>query len=120
MSFNYGLRPTTHQAITSTGTSSQSSAFGSQTEYVRIAATADIYILFGANPTAVSTAGSSTIFVPADEPEVFKVSPGEKVAVIGSAEVSVTEMSAQWLKENLLTLFQDRNQRKDQEDTKRA
>ena len=94
MSFNYGLRPTTHQAITSTGTSSQSSAFGSQTEYVRIAATADIYILFGANPSAVSTAGSSTIFVPADEPEVFKVSPGEKVAVIGSAEVSVTEMSA--------------------------
>ena len=94
MSFNYGLRPTTHQGITSTGTSSQSSAFGSQTEYVRIAATADVYILFGANPTAVSTAGSSTIFIPADQPEIFKVSPGEKMAAIGTANVSVTEMSS--------------------------
>ena len=94
MSFNYGLRPTTHQGITSSGTSAQSNAFGSQTEYVRIAATADIYISFGANPTAVSTADSSTIFIPADQPEIFKVSPGEKVAFIGTAEVSITEMSA--------------------------
>ena len=93
MSFNYGLRPTTHQSLSASGSSVASAAFGSQTEYVRIAATADVYILFGANPTAVSTAGSSTIFIPADQPEIFKVSPGEKVAVIGSAEVSVTEMS---------------------------
>ena len=95
MSSNYGLRPGTTQKVSPSGSSAATgNAFGSQTEYVRIAATADIYILFGANPTAVSTAGSSTIFVPADEPEIFKVSPGEKVAVIGSAEVSVTEMSA--------------------------
>ncbi len=94
MSFNYGLRPTTHQGKTSGGTSAQSAAFGSQTEYVRIASTADIYILFGANPTAVATANSSTIFIPADQPEIFKVSPGEKMAAIGTANVSVTEMSS--------------------------
>lgn len=93
MSFNYALRPTTHQGKTSGGTSAQSSAFGSQTEYVRIASDADIYILFGANPTAVATANSSTIFIPADQPEIFKVSPGEKVAFIGTAEISITEMS---------------------------
>ena len=93
MSFNYGLRPTTHQGKTSGGTSAQSTAFGSQTEYVRIASDADIYILFGANPTAVATANSSTIFIPADQPEIFKVSPGEKVAFIGTAEISITEMS---------------------------
>ena len=46
MSFNYGLRPTTHQGKTSGGTSAQSAAFGTQTEYVRIAATADVYISF--------------------------------------------------------------------------
>jgi hypothetical protein len=85
MSFNYGLRPTTHQGKTSGGTSAQSAAFGTQTE--------DVYILFGANPTAVATAGSSTIFIPADQPEIFKVSPGEKVAYIGTAEVSITELS---------------------------
>ena len=93
MSFNYGLRPTTHQGKTSGGTSAQSAAFGTQTEYVRIAATADVYISFVANPTAVSTAGSSTIFIPADQHEIFKVSPGEKVAYIGTAEVSITELS---------------------------
>jgi len=93
MSFNYALRPTTHQGKTSGGTSAQSTAFGSQTEYVRIASDADIYILFGANPTAVATANSSTIFIPADQPEIFKVSPGEKVAFIGTAEISITEMS---------------------------
>ena len=93
MSFNYALRPTTHQGKTSGGTSVQSTAFSSQTRYVRIASTADIYILFGANPTAVATANSSTIFIPADQPEIFKVSPGEKVAFIGTAEISITEMS---------------------------
>jgi|TARA_R110000824_G_C15008968_1_gene657080 hypothetical protein len=93
MSFNYGLRPATQQGKTSGGTSAQSAAFGSQTQYVRIAATADVYILFGINPTAVATAGSSTIFIPADQPEIFKVTPGEKVAYIGTAEISITELS---------------------------
>ena len=93
MSFNYGLRPTTHQSLTTSGSSVASAAFGTQTEYVRIATPADIHILFGTAPTASATAGSASIFVPADQPEIFKVSPGEKVAVIGTAEVSVTEMS---------------------------
>ena len=35
----------------------------------------------------------TAIFIPADQPEIFKVSPGEKVASIGSANVFVTEMS---------------------------
>jgi len=52
-----------------------------------------MFIFIGANPTAVATADSSTIFIPADQPEIFKVSPGEKVAFIGTAEISITEMS---------------------------
>ena len=79
MSFNYGLRPTTVQMVTLSGsTSTQSSAFGSQSEYVRICSNADVHILFGANPTATA----NSIFIPADEPEIFKISPGEKVAII--------------------------------------
>ena len=84
MSFNYGLRPTTVQMVTLSGsTSTQSSAFGNQSEYVRICSNADVHILFGANPTA--TANS-----------IFKISPGEKVAVIGASgnDISVVEMSA--------------------------
>jgi hypothetical protein len=41
-----------------------------------------------------ATADASSIFIPADQPEIFKVSPGEKVAFIGTAEISITEMSA--------------------------
>ena len=40
------------------------------------------------------TATANDIFLPVDQPEIFKVSPGEKMAAIGSANVSVTEMSA--------------------------
>ena len=90
MAFNYGLKPTTVQMLASRGTSGQSSAFGGQTEYVRICADADCHVLFGSNPTATS----SSIFIPLDQPEIFKVSPGEKLAAIGSANVSITELSA--------------------------
>ena len=91
MSFNYGLRPTTVQMIALSGTTStQSAAFGSQSEYVRICSNAAVHILFGANPTATA----NDIFLPADQPEIFKVSPGEKMAAFGSGNVSVTEMSA--------------------------
>ena len=94
MSFNYGLRPGTIQKITMAGTAASiaSSAFGSQTEYVRIASSTDFHIIFGGSPTATA----SHIFIPADQPEIFKVSPGEKVAALGadSTVISITEMGA--------------------------
>ena len=94
MSFNYGLRPGTIQKITMAGTAASiaSSAFGSQTEYVRIASSADFHIIFGGAPTATA----SHIFIPADQPEIFKVSPGEKVAALGgnNAVISIVEMGA--------------------------
>ena len=94
MSFNYGLRPGTIQKITMAGTAASiaSSAFGSQTEYVRIASATDFHIIFGGSPTATA----SHIFIPADQPEIFKVSPGEKVAALGgnNAVISIVEMGA--------------------------
>ena len=94
MSFNYGLRTTTIQKITMAGTAASiaSSAFGSQTEYVRIASATDFHIIFGGSPTATA----SHIFIPADQPEIFKVSPGEKVAALGgnNAVISIVEMGA--------------------------
>ena len=92
MSFNYGLRPTTVQMIAlSGGSSTQSAAFGSQSEYVRICSNAAVHILFGE-----LTATTSSIFIPANEPEIFKISPGEKVAIIGTSgdDISIVEMSA--------------------------
>jgi len=90
MAMNYALRPGTTQKLSPSGSSVASSAFGSQTEYVRVAADADVHIVFGGSPTATA----NDIFVPVDQPEIFKVSPGEKIAVIGTANVSVTEMSS--------------------------
>jgi len=94
MSFNYGLRPGTIQKITMAGTAASiaSSAFGSQTEYVRIASATDFHIIFGGSPTATA----NHILIPADQPEIFKVSPGEKVAALGgnNAVISIVEMGA--------------------------
>ena len=94
MAFNYALRPSTIQKITMAGTAASiaSSAFGSQTQYVRIASATDFHIIFGTAPTATA----SHIFIPADQPEIFKVSPGEKVAALGAnnAVISIVEMGA--------------------------
>jgi hypothetical protein len=45
---------------------------------VRLVATADCHIVFGANPTATE----NDSFLPANQPEYFVFSPGQLVAVI--------------------------------------
>jgi len=86
---HFGMRPVTTQKVNSTGTSAQSSAFGSNIEYVRVMADADCHIEFGVNPTAANT----KIFFVSKSSEYFKVSEGEKVAVIGSVNLYVTELT---------------------------
>jgi len=87
MSFNYGLKPGTTQKVSPSGSSAATAAkFGTQ----RVASDADLHIVFAVSPTATA----NDIFLPADQPEIFKVSPGEKMAALGSGNVSVTEMSA--------------------------
>jgi len=84
-----GMRPVTTQKVTSSGTSAQSAAFGANIEYVRVIPDADCHIEFGVNPTATT----SKIFMEAKTSEFFKVSQGEKVAVIGTVNLYVTELS---------------------------
>ena len=83
------MRPVTTQKVTSSGSSAQSSAFGSNIEYVRVVPDADCHIEFGVNPTAANT----KIFLEAKSSEYFKVSEGEKVAVIGAVNLYVTELT---------------------------
>ena len=83
------MKPTSTEKLASSGTSSQTAAFADGIAYVRVIADADCHILFGSSPTATS----SSIFIPADQPEIFKVNPGEKVAAIGTANVSISELS---------------------------
>ena len=86
---HYAMRPVTTQKVTSSGSSTASSAFGSNIEYVRVIPDADCHIEFGVSPTATS----SKIFLESKTSEYFKVSEGEKVAVIGSVNLYVTELS---------------------------
>ena len=83
------MRPVTTQKVNSSGSSAQSSAFGDSIEYVRVCADAACHIEFGVNPTAANT----KIFLEAKSSEYFKVSEGEKVAVIGSVNLYVTELT---------------------------
>ena len=86
---HFAMRPVTTQKVNSSGSSAASSAFGSNIEYVRVCADADCHIEFGTSPTATT----SKIFLPSKDTEYFKVSEGEKVAVIGSVNLYVTELS---------------------------
>ena len=86
---NYAMRPLTTEKVTSSGSSAQSSAFSANIEYIRVIPDADCHIEFGVNPTAANT----KIFLESKSSECFKVSPGEKVAVIGSVNLYVTESS---------------------------
>jgi hypothetical protein len=92
MSYNYALRPGTTQKINTNNSSQASSAFGSQTEYIRIVGSANFHFALGASPTASATSA----LLPSGEIEILKVSPGEKIAVFhgSSTDVYITEMSA--------------------------
>ena len=82
------------------GASAQSTAFGSQTYYIRVlavgvvSATIDgVRIAVGENPTATAT---STL-LPVNWTQYIKCSPGQKIAVLGNntgtGTVSVTELT---------------------------
>jgi hypothetical protein len=81
------------------GASAQSTAFGSQTRFIRVvavgvvSATIDgVRIAIDTNPTATATSA----LIEMNYPEVFKVSPGQKIAVLGNntgtGSVNITEL----------------------------
>ena len=70
------MKPAATQAVTFAA-STQSTAFDAATRLVRIIADADVFCLFGANPTATAT---NAIKIPANTVEYFEVNPGDKVA----------------------------------------
>jgi hypothetical protein len=70
------------QKISITNMSAVSSAFGSQTYQIRVVADTACNIKIG--DSGVS-AGTSDALLPANWPEYFTVTPGQKIAVIGSS-----------------------------------
>ena len=84
-----GMQVKSTEKVSSSGTSAQSAAFADNIYYVRVVADAACHIEFGSNPTATT----SKVYVPADDIEYFKVSPGEKVAVIGTVNLYVSQLT---------------------------
>lgn len=78
--------------VTISGTSAASPAFTSQTTIIRLVSTTDCHIRFDGTPTATT----SQMYLPASVVEYFRVTPGQKVAVIQRAaggNLYVTEMT---------------------------
>ena len=77
--------------VASTTTSSASAAFGSTTNIIMISSSAAVQFRVGdGTPTAVTT----DTLLPANTVVYLSVNPSQKLAVIGTATVSVTEMNA--------------------------
>jgi hypothetical protein len=87
---NYGLRPKSTSKVTMSGSSVQSSAIGANIQYVRLVADANCHFEIGVNPTATI----STVYLPANEIDIIKISEGEKVAAIcASGNLYVTSLT---------------------------
>lgn len=70
--------PLAEQTVSISGSSAQSSAFGTTTHVIRVHTDAICSILVGANPTATTAKKR----LPADWTEYFGVQPGAIIAVI--------------------------------------
>lgn len=87
--------PSSRQGVTQNvapaGSSAASNAFGSETFQILVVTTASgITIRIGdGTPTAVAT----DTLLPANIPLYFTVTPGQKLAALGTGTVSVTELS---------------------------
>jgi len=69
----------THQSVAFTGTAGTiTNAIGTGVHKVRVVITSAGYIKIGVSPTATT----SDVYMPADTPEYFTISPGEKVSAI--------------------------------------
>jgi hypothetical protein len=74
------LFPGTSQKVAVTATSAQSAALGATTTLIRVAATQNMHLAFGANPTAV--ADGTNYYLPAGVTECIAVVSGTKIAAI--------------------------------------
>jgi hypothetical protein len=83
----------THQSVAFTGTAGTiANAFAAGTTAVRVIATSACYLLIDNSPTATT----ASVYLAADVPEVFLVTPGQKasaVQVSAGGTLHVTELS---------------------------
>jgi hypothetical protein len=74
------LAPLAEQTVAIGGASTQGVSFGIYTNFVRLCSDSVCSIAVGANPTASSV----NLRLPANTPEYFQVTPGQKLACIAN------------------------------------
>jgi hypothetical protein len=74
------LPPLVEQTVAIAGVSTQSAAFGTYTNFVRLCSDSVCSIAVGANPTA----NGANLRLPANTPEYFQVTAGQKLACIAN------------------------------------
>ncbi len=83
----------THQSVAYTGTAGTiSNVVGTGCFKVRVVVTSAAYVKIGNSPTATT----SDVYMPADSPEYFTITPGQKVSamqVSGAGTLHVNEIS---------------------------
>jgi hypothetical protein len=85
-----GARLGAAQNVALSGVSAASTAFGAQTRTILVVATAACQIRIGdGTPTAATT---DTAMAP-NFPMIFVVTPGQKIAGVGTGTLSVTELT---------------------------
>lgn len=85
------IRWGTTQKISPAGASAAiATAFGANTQLVRVVATAAMNVAFAVTPTAVAT----DPLIPANAVEYIAVKAGDKLAALGTGDVYVTEAEA--------------------------
>jgi len=81
----FRLIPGTGQILAIGATSVASTAFGSQTYAIMVAALGNCHIATGTTPVAVAT---DYLVKSSDQPLILAVSPGDKIAVIQDASAT--------------------------------
>ena len=84
------IYPGTNEVLTTTGSSQQSAAFGSDVSVVRVYCETDTYIAMGSNPTA----STSSMIIPGGGVEYFATNPTNKIAVLqvsSAGKVTITQ-----------------------------
>jgi len=86
-------RPGTHQKVAFTATAGTiTNGVSTYITTIRVVVTAAAYVKIGSAPTATT----SDMYMPANLPEYFTVSPGQKVSAVQASaggDLHVTEMS---------------------------
>jgi hypothetical protein len=87
-------RPSTHQSVSYSATAGTiANTVGTGTNAVRVIVTTAAYLKIGNNPTATT----ADIYMAANVPETFVITPGQKVSAVqvsSTGALHVTELTA--------------------------